>query len=262
MSAGATQPESRYVQGPGGLLEDFRLHRFPKWAFYVAVVGVIASWVPLALIFRARFATTDSPRIHIFQDMDNQPRFRPQARNTLFADGRAMRPAIPGTVARGRLNEDDHFTFGYRMVSLEGKRVPEFFHGYPASVQAILDQPETARAFLLRGRDRYNIYCAACHGQDGHGAGPIHVRADLLTRNGVEGMSWVQPKNLHEEAIRAREDGHIFNTITNGIRTMGGYGSQITPEDRWAIVAYVRTLQFAQSAQLSAVPADKQDVLR
>jgi len=75
-------------------------------------------------------------------------------------------------------------------------------------------------------------------------------------------MAWVQPKNLHDADIRARPNGHIFNTITNGIRTMGGYGDRLTPEDRWAVVAYVRALQFSQAAKLDAVPADKRSELK
>src|SRR5262245_42753857 len=126
MSAGVTQPGSTYVQGPMGTLEDFRLHRVPKWAVYIAIVGVIASWVPLAMIFRARYDTNPLPRIQIMQDMGNQPKFRPQDENLLFADGRAMRPMIPGTVARGQLAADDHFTFGYKMGTVDGKPAPQF----------------------------------------------------------------------------------------------------------------------------------------
>jgi hypothetical protein len=78
-----------------------------------------------------------------------------------------------------------------------------------------------------------------------------------LANNGVQGMSWVQPKSLHDDDVVARPNGHIFNTITNGIRNMGGYGAQISTEDRWAIVAYVRTLQFSQRARGDAIPADQ-----
>jgi mono/diheme cytochrome c family protein len=263
MAAGADQPQFGYVRGPAGVLEDFRLRKLPRWIVYVAIVGAVASWIPLAIIFRARYNTSTEPRIHFFQDMDNQTKFRPQDENKMFADNRAMRPAVVGAVARGQLNEDDHFIHGYTLVKgADGKPTPQFFNRFPAAVQAQLDNPATAEALLRHGQERFNIYCAACHGQDGQGKGPIHLRADELTRNGVQGMQWVAPSSLVDMDRRNRADGHLYNTITNGIRNMGGYASQINPADRWAIVAYVRTLQFAQSAKPEAVPEDKKDVLR
>lgn len=262
MSAGLSQPDTGYVQGPMGVLEDFRLRKLPTWAVYIAIVSVIASWIPLAIIYRAYYGTSTKPRIHYFQDMDNQPKFRPQSTNAMFADGRAMRPAIAGTVARGAVINDDHFNFGFAMGSAQGQPQVRFLKGYPAAVQAKLDDPQSARALLLRGQNRYNIYCATCHGADGMGAGATHLRAYELTLNGVQGMAWVQPKSLHDPTVLVRDEGHLFNTITNGIRNMGGYASQIDPADRWAIVAYVRTLQFAQAAKADAVPAEKRDALK
>lgn len=261
MSAHSSEPTTNYVAGPLGVLEDFRLRGLPKWFVYIAIVAVVASWVPLAVIYRARFATSTEPRIHIFQDMDNQPKFRPQDENPMFADGRAMRPVIAGTVSRGAILNNDEYTLGFT-PGADAKAAPVFINGYPKQIQDQLDNPATAQALLLRGQQRFNIYCATCHGADAQGAGIIHVRADQLVRNGVSGMSWVQPKNLHEDAIRQRQNGHIFNTITNGIRNMGGLGSQIQVEDRWAIVAYVRTLQFSAAAKESAVPAEKKDALK
>lgn len=253
--------DAAYLRGPAGVLEDFRLRKPPRWMIYIAVTLVVASWIPLAVIFRGTYSTSPLPRIHIFQDMDNMVRYRPQDENLIFADKRAMRPKIAGTVARGQLQADDHYYLGYRMSpsahatgdAASGPGV-EFFNGYPASIQQIMDNPEQAEAFLLRGQEKYNVYCALCHGADGYGAGAIHVRADTLARNGVSGMSWVQPRSLHEPDVRGRADGHLYNTITNGIRNMAGYGGQIGVADRWAIVAYVRTLQFAQMAQPESVP--------
>lgn len=269
--------DAAYLRGPAGVLEDFRLRKPPRWMIYLAVVAVVASWIPLAVIFRGRYSTSTLPRIHIFQDMDNMIRYRPQDENPIFADGRAMRPKIAGTVARGQLQADDHYYLGYRMApgaqatapgaggtnaAAGGGPAAQFFSGYPASVQQIMDDPKQAEAFLLRGQERYNVYCALCHGADGYGAGAIHVRADTLARNGTPGMSWVQPRSLHEVDVLARPDGHLFNTITNGIRNMGGYGGQIEVQDRWAIVAYIRTLQFAQMAKPEAVPEAQRGQLK
>jgi mono/diheme cytochrome c family protein len=266
---------AEYIRGPGGVLEDFRLRKPPRWMVYIAIVAVVASWIPLAVIFLARYKTSTSPRIHIFQDMDSQVHYRPQEQNPVFQDKRAMRPLIPGTIARGKLLNDDHYFAGFTMAAAPagggagtgggggdaGGNAPgpaaQFYADYPAQVQRILDDPQRAEQFLRRGQERYNIYCALCHAPDGYGQGAIHIRADTLARNGVQGMAWVQPRSLHEEEVLARPNGHLFNTITNGIRNMGGYGAQIHTEDRWAIVAYIRTLQFAQRARGDAVPPEQ-----
>jgi mono/diheme cytochrome c family protein len=225
-----------------------RLPRPTFWMRSALLIGVVASWVPLAFIARAYFATSSKPRIHIIQDMDNQPRFKTQAASELFPDRRAMRPRVEGTVARGRLDEDDHYHRGYRrrLDPASGQWTIEFFNGLPPQVR--LDE-----ALLRRGRERFNIYCAVCHGYDGYGNGPVNQRAlelaELASTRKDIGSAWVPPTSLH--TVRDREDGHLFNTITNGIRTMPGYGAQIAEADRWAIVAYVRALQLSQ-----AVPAD------
>mgnify|MGYP001496453946 CR=1 FL=1 len=265
-----TSQNAGYLRGPAGALEDFRLRRPPRLLIYAAVIAVVASWIPLAVAFLARNRTSPLPRIHIFQDMDNQVKYRPQDENPLFADRRSMRPSIAGTVARGQLEDDPHYYHGFAVAGATAQAQPggqppaaaQFFEGFPRRIEDVMNDPAKAEAFLRRGQERYNIYCALCHGQDGFGAGQIHVRADQLARNGVAGMSWVQPKNLHDADVRARANGHLFNTITNGIRNMGAYGGQINVQDRWAIVAYLRTLQFSQMAKPEAVPAEQRGQLK
>ena len=110
-----------------------------------------------------------------------------------------------------------------------------------------------------RGQRRFNIYCAPCHGLDGSGNGIVAQRA----RDKTEIASgWVPPLSLHEQTVRDRPVGHLFNTITNGIRTMPPYGDQISPADRWAIIAYVRALQRSQQARLEDVPPELRSELR
>lgn len=229
-----------------GTLSQRELPRPPFIMIGIFLILVVATWIPLVVFARARVSRTADPRVHLIQDMDNQPRYGPQSRNDIFADGRSMRLPIPGTVARGKLEEDDHYYRGYRMNG----QVAEFFNTLPA--QAALSE-----SLLVRGRQRFGIYCAPCHGFDGYGQGPIHRRA--LER---KEPAWVNPSNLHTDPIRAREDGHLFNTITNGIRNMAGYGSQIPVQDRWAIVTYVRALQLSQHAPATAVPAERINTLR
>ncbi|MCH8165189.1 MAG: cytochrome c [Planctomycetes bacterium] len=199
--------------------------------------------IPPAVIAWARAVNSSQPRIHLIQDMDNQPKFRAQHANALFADGRAMRPPITGTVARGGLNEDDHY---YRGIS-NGQWAATF----PPQVALTMD-------LLQRGQERFNIYCQPCHGLAGYGDGMVNKRAMVLMNLGVNGTTWVQPKSVHEQQIREQPVGQYFNTISNGVRNMPAYGPQIPVADRWAIVAYVRALQRSQNARPDdALPAQR-----
>lgn len=222
----------------------------PRWLRWAALLLVVTSWIPLVVIAKARVSTSSEPRVHIFQDMDNQPKYREQAPSDLFADGRAMRPKIVGTVARGELLEDDHYYRGYQRKWDEqaNKWQVTYFPGLPEKV-AVDD------GLLRRGQERYGIYCATCHGDDGAGSGPVVLRSEQLG-------SRLNARNLHDQAVRELADGHIFNVITNGIRTMPPHGGQINVHDRWAIVAYVRALQLSQHAPASAVPPEKLDTMR
>jgi mono/diheme cytochrome c family protein len=206
----------------------------PTFLKYALIVATLLALVPPAVIARLQVMHSDKPRVHLVQDMDNQPKFRAQARNPLFADTRAMRPIVPGTIARGELFEDDHLHRGI----VEAQWATRF----PPSLA--VDMP-----FMQRGQERFNIYCTPCHGYAGYGNGLVNQRAMQLLNIGANGTTWVQAKSLHEDAIRAQPPGQIFNTITNGIRTMSGYASQIPVEDRWAIAAYVKALQRSQTPQ-------------
>jgi mono/diheme cytochrome c family protein len=214
--------------------------KLPRWLIFTLVILVVLSWVPLALIMRARVTQTTKPRIHVFPDMDNQPRYKAQQRNPLFADRRAARAPVEGTVARGSLVTSPEVASG---------RVGDgWMELNPASVDS---------ATLARGRERYEIFCSPCHGLSGYGDGMVAKRADELQEG-----TWTPPTSLHTELIRARPDGHLYNTIANGIRNMPAYGSQIEVEDRWAIVAYVRALQRSQNATVDDVPDEIRAQLR
>jgi mono/diheme cytochrome c family protein len=217
----------------------------PKWFLAAGVVATVIALIPLVVIAKARNSKSRLPRIHIVQDMDNQERFKGQMPNPAFLDGRAMRPEPAGTVARGDLRRtaaDPHLTEG---LVFKGE-TPEWATTFPP-------QMDVSLATLQRGQNRFGIYCAPCHGLDGRGNGPVNAR-NTEGRPGWE--TWVQPTSLHDQTVRDRAHGHIFNTITNGIRTMPPYGPAIPVEDRWAIVAYVRALQRSSAANLNDVPVD------
>lgn len=224
------------------------LRRPPFWFIALGLVAVVGSWVPLVLFARGRVTRTDEPRVQIPQDMGDQPRYREQQTSVLFADGRADRPRVAGTVARGGLQEDDHYYRGYSRGAAGADGKPgavKFFDGFPQQVKLSDD-------LMKRGHERFDIYCSACHGLDGSGRGPVRVRSEEIGQ-------MLPVASLHDPSVRARPDGHIFNTITNGIRNMGPYSSQIPVEDRWAIVAYVRALQASQlmAPGPAAAPANK-----
>ena len=210
------------------------MKNIPVWMKRTGILLGCLALIPPLLIVHARVSTSDTPRVHLIPDMDNQAKFKAQARNDLFMDRRAMRPQVAGTIARGGLNEDTHFHRG-----LVSGRWAETF---PVPVN--LDR-------VQRGHERYGIYCAACHGLSGYGDGPVAVRADRLQLQGK--AVWVPPTSYHEGDPPTRPVGHLFNSISSGIRNMPAYGDQIPPADRWAIVAYVKALMKSQAAQLKDV---------
>jgi mono/diheme cytochrome c family protein len=212
----------------------------PRWLLYAAVLLAALALVPLALIVRARVTTSPLPRIHLIFDMAKQPKGKTQTANHLFADDRAMRPEVPGTVARGELHEDGAYW--------EGRDARGWVTVFPVPVTEQL---------MRRGKERYDIYCTPCHGLAGYGDGPVGKRADQLQEG-----TWTPPSSYHTDLVRSRPVGHLFNTITNGIRNMPSYGSQIPASDRWAIVAYVRALQRSQDAGVNDVPLELRRQLR
>lgn len=212
----------------------------PRWIKSILAVLAVLSLLPFACIWKARNTLSPEPRIHIIQDMDNQAKYKPQRVNPLFADGRADRQPVPGTVARGQLRDDEALNRGI----VDGQ--------WTATVPIPLTE-----TFLKRGQQRFEIYCSPCHGLSGYGDGPVAKRADRLQEG-----TWVPPLSFHSDQVRARPDGHVFNTITSGIRTMPAYGSQIPVEDRWAIVAYVRALERSQRADIADVPPEQRPNLQ
>jgi len=254
-------------------LDDVRewLPPVPRVLIILLLFGVVATWVPLVLIAKARTVKGNQPRIHLFLDMDNQAKVKAQSSSVIFADGLGMRKPVMGTVAygaqvndgrvaadAGNIRADDHLYRGFKLVEDEnGELVPEYFDGIPEQLEVDAD-------FLKMGQLKYNINCAVCHGYSGYGDGMVHQRAQAIMDSSLDsyGSGWVAPTSLHDDNIRnldpndPRPDGHIYNTIRNGIRNMKGYGSQVDVEERWAIVAYIRALQLSQNPGSEQAAAD------
>jgi mono/diheme cytochrome c family protein len=157
--------------------------------------------------------------------MHVQPRYNPLDQSEFFEDGRSARPAVPGTVARGQLRIDEHLYTG----KVKGVLVDSF--PFPVT-QKVLE----------RGRERYNIYCTPCHGYTGEGRGMIVQRG------------FPQPPSYHIDRLRQAPVGYLYGVITHGYGAMYSYAARISPEDRWAVVAYVRALQMSQHATINDVP--------
>jgi cytochrome c len=158
--------------------------------------------------------------------MHVQPRYDPLAPTSFFADGRSERPAVPGSVARGELREDELFYTGK-------------INGQLANVFPF---PITAKD-LERGRQRYNIYCTPCHDYTGGGRGAVVRRG------------FPPPPSYHIQRLVDAPVGHFFDVMTNGYGTMYSYAERVPVKDRWRIAAYIRVLQFSQAATLDDVPA-------
>ncbi|HEX4822989.1 MAG TPA: cytochrome c [Candidatus Polarisedimenticolaceae bacterium] len=206
----------------------------------IFVLAACLALLPFAFVFRARATLSALPRVHPIQGMDNQGRFKSQQVNPLFVDAREERPWVANTVARGHLPSDDAVRLGIK----DGAWV----EAIPLPVNATL---------LHRGQERFGIYCSPCHGLAGFGDGMVAARADRLQEG-----TWVPPTSMHDATVLARPVGHIYNTITNGIRTMPSYGPQIPEADRWAIVAYVRALQLSQRAPVALLTQDERAALK
>lgn len=216
-----------------------------------AVLGSLAL-LPPVIIASARSTTSDKPRLHNFFNMDFQPKFKSQTTTALFDDGRAMRPRVSGTIPRGSLTESPLLELGYAPM-------PDDSDSEEADERKWVDDvpmPITTQ-LMERGRQRFDIHCAVCHGKAGYGNGLASQRALELEQG-----TWIPPTSLHSPHVIAQPAGQLFNAITNGVRKMPAYGHQIPVEDRWAIVLYMRALQRSQQASLEDVPETMRTTLR
>ena len=188
----------------------------------------------LSLAGCGRGRPSKNPPIHLNPNMDNQEKYKAQARSNYFTDGSAMRQPVPGTVAQGFLRDDDTYYLG---IEADGS----FVKKAPIEYDMLL---------LKRGRERYDIYCSPCHSRIGDGRGIMVSRG------------YLPPPTFHSDRIRNVPDGEIFNVITHGVRNMPAYAHQINVDDRWAIVCYLRALQRSQSAGLEDVPEELREKVK
>lgn len=203
------------------------------WLFVVvAVVSILG--------FRSdRFR---QPPIWVFPDMDIQAKYKPQGENEFFPDQRNDRPPVPGAVMRGyqwdvkQVFEGDYaYAKAANPALFTGKNEDgDWLRGFPVEVTYDMVQ---------LGQQKFTVFCQPCHGRVGDGNG--------ITKQ--YGMA--ATPTYHDARLRDMPEGEIFNTITHGKNLMGAYGMKLSPEERWAVIAYVRALQLSQNATVADVPA-------
>jgi hypothetical protein len=166
------------------------------------------------------------------QDMQDQPKFKPLGETAFYADKRESRPLLANTVARGDLHDGDP-EFYTGKTGKDGKDDVDVF---PIAV---------TEEFIERGHQRFDVFCSPCHGRLGNGLG-------MIVRRGFK-----QPPSYHTDKLRNAPVGHFYDVVTNGYGAMYNYAAQIQPRDRWAIIAYIRTLQYSQNVKVADLSAEQ-----
>jgi mono/diheme cytochrome c family protein len=188
------------------------MRRTRKQPLFLAIFFVVA-----LIVSCGRGGFKEKPPIHLNPNMDSQDKFKAQSENPFFIDGASMRTPVEGTVARGELRADD-----------------AYFRGKDASGNFVAKAPMQFTSDMIeRGKERYDIYCVACHGANADGKGKI-----------MDYKYPIPPANFYDERIMKLSDGHMYNAISEGWLNMPSLKAQISVDDRWAIIAYIRSIQM------------------
>jgi hypothetical protein len=211
---------------------------------YVLSIALIVLAVPVLLfgVLGTQGRLSRVPPIEIFPDMVRQAKLRPQEPNDFFANGVSSQLPPPGTVARSEpIQTTDGAVYRFQDSPVNTGRIRGTTNFVAVNPLPVNEQ------LIQRGRERFDIYCAPCHGRLGDG-------------NGITKKLGVMPAvaNLHDQRIIAMADGEIFNTVTHGKGLMGAYGPLMPVEDRWAVISYVRALQLSGLGSVADLPVDQQ----
>ena len=182
------------------------------------------------------------------RDMQDQPKMKPYRGTSFFGDGMSSRPPVEGTIARGYLRTDKAFYTGKKDAGASTPTTAPSPAPQSGVSNAYPDDVETfpftiTEDTVKRGRERYEIFCTACHGKTGYGDG-------MIVRRGFR-----QAASFHDDRLRQAPVGHFFDAITNGWGAMPSYAAQVPVQDRWAIIAYIRALQLSQQNVKQAMPS-------
>jgi mono/diheme cytochrome c family protein len=208
-----------------------------RWVFLG--IGLLA--VAFTSILGVRGTISERRPLMLLPNMDFQPRYGAQAPSPFFRDGRAMRTPPAGTVSFGGADyESDAGSPRENPDSLQADS--RYYRGKHGDAWVTQIPVKVDLALLRRGQERYEIFCAICHGATGSGKG-------LMTQYGLIGVA-----SIADELHGLMPVGQYFDVITNGKGRMLSYAPQVKVYDRWAIVAYIRALMRSQNARLSDVP--------
>ncbi len=165
-------------------------------------------------------------------NMEDDARMKPYEKSGFFKDGMSARPPVEGTVARGQLHQDDHLYTG----KINGR----FVKSFPFKI---------TEQTLRMGQEKFNIYCAVCHNQTGTGDG-------MIVRRGFK-----QPPSYYEQRLRDIPEGYLFEVLTYGFGNMPRFSPELSAEERWAVIAYIRTLQLSRSVSLDQLQPEEKELL-
>ena len=206
-------------------------------------LGMLLVVIVVVSIAGFRGDHSSRPPLELFPDMNYQDKVKDQVPSAFFADGNSARPPIPGTVAIEMPAQADYWSTGKWDESHWGSGIP--VHEARDGGRAL----QVDEANMARGRERYTISCEVCHGAAGDGQG-------ITSKYGLNGAA-----SYHDDRLRQEPEGQLFDTISNGKGQMLGYGYNITIDDRWRIVMYIRALQHSQNATLADASPQEQDEL-
>ncbi len=213
-----------------------------KLPYFFLALLVVAIGVVAMAGFRGHHFT--QPPFEVFPDMNYQDKVKDQVGSTFFSDGVASRPPIDGTVAEEMPPKIDYWAGGKWDSTHWGDGIP--VHDARDGQSAL----QVDDVNMARGRERYAINCAVCHGATGAGNG-------ITSKYGLNGAA-----NYHTDRLRQASDGDIFNTISNGKGQMLGYAYNIGIDDRWRIIMYIRALQHSENASLQDASPEEQQALQ
>ena len=203
------------------------------------------------------------------QKMGTQPSYRPLESSRFFADGRASRPLVNGTVERGSLDDSSTINTGRKPSADQRQSIPRTVSGSaliasstplitPDDFVTELPIPLTLET-LERGQERYSIYCAVCHGSTGAGNGIVVRRGYTKPPSYITDDSRQLARSGFKVPLRSVPLGYFFEVMTHGYGAMADYAMQIDPRDRWAVAAYIRTMQYSQKVPLDTLPSEIRD---
>ena len=221
---------------------DDSSNKLPMWIHVIGGLTTCLALIPIALILRARFVTTDQPPIHVVPDMDFQWKKKAQTGSDFFSDGQAMRKPVEGTVAVGQTIDPNLLSWTEGETTIQVGELT-YRTDFPLPLtQELLDL----------GEEKYAIHCAPCHDHAGYGNGPVHQRALAIGQTG-----WIPPTNFIEKTDLTT--GQLYAAIAIGVRgNMMPYIKHLHPDERWAVVAHIRALQRSQNASSQDLPEGMQ----